>query len=237
MPTKNRRVATYLPKEIDDRFSAFKADRGIEGDSQALIAILSEFLGVSQQVAYPVDHSSSFATKDELSELNLKVTQLVEQIQTLGYRLDQVVSRAASELKDELLGELPKQEVTEVSPGQLDLLSDRANEQETEPLEQPDELPSESLSSSQDGWMTTKEAYEALKPRDIALRTFRGKSPGELRQRYGLQVDLQRKESKRNAKWLKLPAPTDLPQASLETDESEVKSELLSESDSVTPDI
>jgi hypothetical protein len=231
MPTKNRRVATYLPQEINDRLSAFKADRGIEGDSQALITILAEFLGVAQQVAYSVDHSSTFATKDELAELNLKITHLAEQIQGFDRRLDEVIGKAASELKNEFLSELPQQEaeVAEVSPGQLELLSDRAGDQDVEALKQPVEPSSEPLSGSQDEWMTTKEAFEVLKP-DCAYRTFRSKSPEDLHQRYGLHTDIQRKEGKKyNAKWLKLPAATDLPQALIE-------SELPSESDSVTPD-
>lgn len=44
MPTENRRIATYLPKQVDERLEAFKAERSIKGDSQALIVILSEFL-------------------------------------------------------------------------------------------------------------------------------------------------------------------------------------------------
>lgn len=146
MPTKNRRVATYLPKEIDDRFSAFKSDRGIEGDSQALITILSEFLGVAQQVTHSADYQSTFATKDELSELNLKVAHLAEQIQSFDRRLGQAVSEATSELKSELLDELPKQEVIEVSPGQLELLSDRANDPDVEIPSQLTEIPNELLS-------------------------------------------------------------------------------------------
>jgi hypothetical protein len=51
MPTENRRVATYLPANVDQRLEAFKDERGIRSDSQALVVILSEFLGVSQEVA------------------------------------------------------------------------------------------------------------------------------------------------------------------------------------------
>jgi hypothetical protein len=145
MPTANRRVAAYLPKEIDDRFSAFKSDRGIEGDSQALITILSEFLGVSQKVTHSVDYLSSFATKDELTELNLKVAHLVEQVQNFDQRLDQVVSKAASELKDELLGELPKQK-SEASPGQLDLLNENRTYQESESSPSPVHIRSDTSS-------------------------------------------------------------------------------------------
>lgn len=56
MPTENRRVATYLPSRIDTALEAFKRDRGLKGDSQALILILSEYFQVNSEVAY---HSSS----------------------------------------------------------------------------------------------------------------------------------------------------------------------------------
>ncbi len=83
MPTENRRVATYLPKEIDDRFKAFIADRNLKGDSQALIVILSDFLGVSQktaQVAQSVDYSL-FATQEQFNELSAKVSEVSDAVQ------------------------------------------------------------------------------------------------------------------------------------------------------------
>lgn len=79
MPTENRRIATYLPKEILDRFTAFKSERGIKGDSQALIAILSEFFGVSQNIAHisqKVAHSSNFVDISRFEELLSKVEAL-----------------------------------------------------------------------------------------------------------------------------------------------------------------
>lgn len=51
MPTENRRVATYLPAKVDERLEAFKNERGIKSDSQALVVILSEFLGLSQELS------------------------------------------------------------------------------------------------------------------------------------------------------------------------------------------
>lgn len=147
MPTRNRRVATYLPKEVDDRLEAFKADRGIEGDSQALIIILSEFLGVAQQVAHQVDYQSNFATRDEMEALNLKVAYLAEQIQSCDQRLDQVVNRTTSELKSVLLDNLPKQkEELEVSPGQLDLLKEEPESAHAESSSLLSSIPSELLS-------------------------------------------------------------------------------------------
>lgn len=91
MPTENRRVAAYLPKEIDDRFTIFKAERDL-GDSQALIVILSEFLGVSQQVA------------QQSNPLQLE----------LEGRIGAVEEKLA-QLKDELLGELRKELLSQLS--------------------------------------------------------------------------------------------------------------------------
>lgn len=226
MPTKNRRVATYLPKEIDERFAAFKSERGIEGDSQALVTILSEFLGVTQQVAQQVDYQSNLVTKDEIEEINSRVAYLSEQVQGFDQQLALVVSRAISELRDELLSELPQQkELSKPSPDQLNLLD---KEQTSRPSELQHDSQSELLSldlSAQGGWMTTKEAFEVLKP-DCSYRTFRGRSPEELHTLYGLQVDPQRKkESKYNARWLKLPVDENL----LEIPQSELPSELSSE--------
>ena len=91
MPTENRRVAAYLPKEIDEQLKAFKiarelatperlTDRQSEADSQALIIILSEFFGVSHQAAHSVDYSA-FATVEQFAELTSKVSELSDAIQ------------------------------------------------------------------------------------------------------------------------------------------------------------
>lgn len=93
MPTKNRRIATYLPDEIDTALQNFKRNRSIEGDSQALITILSEFLGVSQRVAHTVDYSSKYVTIEQFNELT---SELRSERQT----------SAVSELSGELLSKL-----------------------------------------------------------------------------------------------------------------------------------
>jgi hypothetical protein len=89
MPTAKHRIAAYLPPEIDEKFQAFKRDRGV-GDSQALILILSEFL----EVSHGVSHNSSSDV------VGLKGELLSELRSELNIRF--------SELKSELLSELPE---------------------------------------------------------------------------------------------------------------------------------
>ena len=120
MPTENRRIATYLPKEVDEKFKAFKLERGIKGDSHALLTVLSEFLGVTESVA-----PSMTTQYEELSqELNDLRTELVS-----------LESKLFSRLKSELLIDLKSQDsdsqvdglrtecVSISAPGQLDLLA------------------------------------------------------------------------------------------------------------------
>lgn len=94
MPTQNRRVATYLPPELDDRLKAFIEERGLKGDSPALITILSEFFGVGHKVAQVVDYSN-FVTKAEFLELSEKVLSLE-------------AAFTSSSLPNSILGELPE---------------------------------------------------------------------------------------------------------------------------------
>jgi hypothetical protein len=77
MPTKNRRVATYLPPELDDRLKTFIGERNLKGESQALITILSEFFGVSYPVAQQVDYSA-FVTQEQFRELSDRLQGLIE---------------------------------------------------------------------------------------------------------------------------------------------------------------
>lgn len=79
MPTAKHRIAAYLPPEVDEKFQAFKQERGV-GDSQALILILTEFLEVSCKVSHgsPLD---VVALKGELlsellSELDIRFSEL-----------------------------------------------------------------------------------------------------------------------------------------------------------------
>jgi hypothetical protein len=107
MPTENRRIATYLPKEVDERFKAFKSERGIKGDSHALLTVLSEFLGLTNSV----DPSTAFQYEEfsqQLSELRTKLVSLESEL----------FSRLKSELLSEVLKgsvQIASNAVTEVS--------------------------------------------------------------------------------------------------------------------------
>jgi hypothetical protein len=100
MSTKKRRIATYIPTEIEDKFQEFKKEREV-GDSQALILILTEFLGVSQQVAY--SSSSLEIIKNELL-IELK-SELLKESEKLDVRLNEKIG----ELKSELLSKSSKE--------------------------------------------------------------------------------------------------------------------------------
>lgn len=109
MPTENRRVATYLPKDVDERLEVFKTERGIKGDSQALIVILREFLGIDQPVSQVVAHSSRFATLENFEDLASQVSVLFEKVELLSRTL---VS-GLSELQQKPLGESLAEPVSE----------------------------------------------------------------------------------------------------------------------------
>lgn len=94
MSTKKRRIATYIPTEIEDKFQAFKRERGV-GDSQALILILTEFLGVSQEVAY-LSESLEMIKNELLSELKSELVKETE-------KLEAELNKRIGELKSELL--------------------------------------------------------------------------------------------------------------------------------------
>lgn len=211
MPTDNRRVATYLPKEIDSAFKAFKNERGI-GDSAALILILSERLGVTHSVSQ-IDYSR-FATVGQLEELAAKVAELAaaveksnapsnlldnlpNEIKRLAERLDRV------EPYSSILPSTEKVEPIELetaAPGQMDLLEFEA------------ELPTSKLQTkgiesgvSSESWMTTKEYWEYLN-KPVSLSTFRKYSPIRLQELYGVEFDLEKKAASRyNSPWLRLP--------------------------------
>lgn len=128
MATENRRIATYLPRNIDERLAAFKSERSIKGDSQALITILSEFFEVSQEVTH---QSSSIIIdlQNRIETLEEKLVHTKDELlsklrkELLEYRSDSIEQAKAevrSELLSELKSELPR---TEAIPGQLELLS------------------------------------------------------------------------------------------------------------------
>ena len=91
MATSNRRVAAYLPPEIDEAFIAFKIQRELateeepnQNDSQGLIQILSEFLGVSRGTEYLVSYPADAVTQGQLDSLK---SELVSQISELSSEL------------------------------------------------------------------------------------------------------------------------------------------------------
>lgn len=160
MPTTNRRVATYLPPELDDRLKAFIVERNLKGDSPALIVILSEYFGVDTQVAQKVDYSG-FVKVEQFEELAAKVSELSERIEKdslIGISPEKIRRMAERLEKVETFAVLPPSvesipvpKVVESVPGQMDLLSsspDRLHDDvidETQP-EKLDELLSESKS-------------------------------------------------------------------------------------------
>lgn len=120
MPTNNRRIATYIPVEIDDKFQAFKQEKGVS-ESKALILILSEYLGVSQQVVYLSDSP----LVKQVESLETKVETLNDLLCELRSELSAKVTESRlSELKSELLNELKsslKSEFKIDSPEQLSI--------------------------------------------------------------------------------------------------------------------
>lgn len=154
MPTENRRVAAYLPKNIDDRLEAFKAERGLKGDSPALIAILSEFLGVSQEVAYQSDPSIQLQQIEQLkgellSELQSKLFEFRSEVEQRLQNLEEKVNLTPSaKVELELLSELDEESLGQQEvPGQLKLIP---VDEEGTFTNQADELLSDLESESQD---------------------------------------------------------------------------------------
>jgi hypothetical protein len=113
MPTDNRRIAAYLPKEIDDRFQAFKQEKGVS-ESKALILIMSEYFGVSQQVTY----SSDSPLAKQVEELSSLVSDLKSELSSkVG---EERISKLKSELLNELKSDLISKSISE-PPKQLDM--------------------------------------------------------------------------------------------------------------------
>jgi hypothetical protein len=108
MSTKKRRIATYIPTEIEDKFQAFKTEREV-GDSQALILILTEFLGVSQQVAH--SSNSLEIIKNELL-IELK-SELLKETEKLDVRLNEKIDELKSELLNKPSEELKTKDTAE----------------------------------------------------------------------------------------------------------------------------
>lgn len=116
MATENRRVAAYLPPELDKAFVAFKISSGLategspnQNDSKALVQILSEFL----QVSYPVTHPGD---SDVLSRLAL----LEQRLSDVEVRVNDN-QRLAEGVKEDLESTLSNAPAP-VAKGQMSLL-------------------------------------------------------------------------------------------------------------------
>lgn len=103
MATSNRRVAAYLPNEIDEAFKAYKIKNGFSteddptsNDSKALIEIVRQFLDVEYQVAHSVSLPDNLVTGDQLAELRgefeLKISELLGNSLKLTERVEQLES-------------------------------------------------------------------------------------------------------------------------------------------------
>ena len=130
MATQNRRIAAYLPPEIDQKFKAFKIEAGLatksnptKNDSQALIAILAQFFGPN--------HEAPYASTDELRQ---QLSDLEAKLDRLSTALTEKIAHLESDLAD-LKQAKPNIEETELTkpkvesgstlstvPGQLHLL-------------------------------------------------------------------------------------------------------------------
>lgn len=126
MGTKNRRVAAYLPQAVNEAFVQFKIDRGLatrkepnRNDSQALIQLLSECLGVGHEVAYSEAQIGSFVTTSQLKQLESDLlasigelsSELSSELQDLRNKISATATPLASETDDRVLaGEVRRAE-------------------------------------------------------------------------------------------------------------------------------
>ena len=130
MATQNRRIAAYLPPEIDQKLKAFKIDAGLatkrnpnKNDSQALITILSQFFGLNQEPAY----SSAVQLRQDLSDLEAKVERLSDTLTEKIAHLENdfaAFKQAKADMEETLLSHPKSDSADDLSTvtGQLDLL-------------------------------------------------------------------------------------------------------------------
>jgi DNA-binding transcriptional regulator YiaG len=148
MVTKKQRVAAYLPEGLKEAFFRFKEERQL-GDSQALIAILSEFLGVSQEVTHE-GSSANTELQRRIEKLEERIVQLKDELlkelqsELLKYRASSI-EQAKAEVRTELLSESPR---IETAPGQLELLSESESEIPLEEVRQVSSSRETSISST-----------------------------------------------------------------------------------------
>lgn len=212
MPTQNRRVATYLPLEIDDRLKAFIAERNFKGDSPALIAILSEFFGVSQEVTHQSNSLvASLQSRIEALEeklIHIKAELLSELRTELLEHRSSSIEQAKAEVKDELLSELKNESLkSEPVSGQLDLLKEAGEPRESKselPGKEQKQVPVRTLKPpSLDGTLTTGELAKRFGIDNSSVSHWRPggrreKSPEEL-------LKITREKDPDSIGWIYLP--------------------------------
>ena len=130
MATQNRRIAAYLPPEIDQKLKAFKIDAGLatkrnptKNDSQALIAILTQFFGLDHEAPY----ASATELRQNLSDLEAKLDRLSnalsEKIAHLETDLaDLKQAKIDIEASEPTKSKAESGSIFSTVPGQLDLL-------------------------------------------------------------------------------------------------------------------
>jgi hypothetical protein len=84
MPTSKPKISGYVPQHLFDSFMSLKDSQRYESASQTLIAILSEYFGVEQQV----DHQSRplvlrFPSIEDFEALQRKVDLVAEKLELL----------------------------------------------------------------------------------------------------------------------------------------------------------
>ncbi len=204
MATQNRRIAAYLPPEIDQKLKAFKIDAGLatkrnpnKNDSQALIAILSQFFGLNQEPAYP----AAVQLRQDLSDLETKVEQLSSALTEKIAHLENdfaAFKQAKADMEEILLSQ-PKSDSDDnlfVVPGQLDLLDfiQSPSEGNLEPIEIGESLLQESV---------------------IPSRLLKGLSAEQLAKRFPVSrstIDVHRKKGREHfRKWSAAQDPDGIP--------------------------
>jgi hypothetical protein len=98
MPTVKHRIAAYLSPDIDEKFQAFKEERGI-GDSQALILILTEFLEVSHLVSCSNSLDVETLRSELLGEIEVRFSELRSELFDESLKSVEIVHESLKEVK------------------------------------------------------------------------------------------------------------------------------------------
>lgn len=174
MVTQNTRVAAYLPQDITDALNAFKLERGLidagtedekglrANDSQALITILAEFFGVSQEVAHP------------------KSLDLVKRIEALEQKIEAHLVTHSGEPSKKVISVAPAKVKPPIVANQLGLGVDKSD---------PDIPPARPDGRR---WLSTSQAFERAVSRgcDRNKNGFKGwsqRNPEECLAKYRLR--------------------------------------------------